>query len=73
LVNLLQTSRLNENQGQELCDEIANMLLNTIESKDIDHKIEAAVNAFLTRQNSNADPAELARKISWSVKVKLEQ
>jgi hypothetical protein len=72
-VNMLQTSRLDENQGQELCDEIANMLLNTIESKDIDHKVEAAVNAFLTKQKSSANPAELASKISWSVKVKLEQ
>lgn len=49
------------------------MLLNTVESKDIDHRVEAAVNAFLTRQNSSADPTEFARKISWSVKVKLEQ
>jgi len=69
----MQTSHLNQNQGQELCDEIANMLLNTLESQDIDHKVEAAVNVFLTRQKINADAAEIARNISWSIKVRLEQ
>jgi hypothetical protein len=69
----MQTARLNQNQGQELCDEIADMLLNTIEAQDIDDKVEAAVNVFLTRQKINANPAELARNLSWSIKVKLEQ
>ncbi len=69
----MQTSSLSQNQGQELCDEIANMLLNTIEAQDIDHKVEAAVNVFLTRQNINADPSELAQKLSWSIKVRLEK
>jgi len=49
------------------------MLLNTLESQDIDHKVEAAVNVFLTRQKINADAAEIARNISWSIKVRLEQ
>jgi len=54
-----------------LCDEIANMLLNTIEAQDIDNKVEAAVDVFLTRQKIDGDPAELARKLSWSIKVRL--
>jgi hypothetical protein len=49
------------------------MLLNMIETKDTDHKVEAAINAYLTRQNSNANPAQLARNLSWSVKVRLSQ
>ncbi len=49
------------------------MLLNTLESQDIDHKVEAAVNVFLTKQNLNADPADLAQKLSWSIKVRLER
>ena len=69
----MQAARLNQNQGQELCDEIADMLLITIESKDIDDKVEAAVNVFLTRQKINSCASELARNISWSIKVKLEQ
>jgi hypothetical protein len=71
-VNFLQTSNLNKDQGQELCDEIANMLLNTLEAQDIDNKVDAAVNVFLTKQKLNADPASLAQKLSWSIKVKLE-
>ena len=69
----METVRLDQNQGQELCDEIANMLLNMIESKDIDDKVEAAINVFLTKQRINANPSNLANKLSWSVKVKLEQ
>jgi hypothetical protein len=69
----MQAARLNQNQGQELCDEIADMLLNTIEAQDIDDKVEAAVNVFLTRQKINASTSQLARNISWSIKVKLEQ
>jgi hypothetical protein len=69
----MQTARLNQNQGQELCDEIADMLLNTIEAQNIDDKVQAAVNVFLTRNKINADPSELARNLSWSIKVKLEQ
>lgn len=64
-------SGLNPQQGQELCDEIANMLLNTIEAQDIDSKVEAAVNVFLTQQKINADASELAQKLSWSIKVRL--
>jgi hypothetical protein len=68
----LQTqSGLSPQQGQELCDEIANMLLNTIEAQDIDNKVEAAVNVFLTQQKINADASELAQKLSWSIKVRL--
>lgn len=69
----MQTTSLNQIQGQELCDEIANMLLNTIEAQDIDDKVEAAVNVFLTKQNLNLDSAELAQKLSWSIKVRLER
>lgn len=65
------TSGLSPQQGQELCDEIANMLLNTIEAQDIDSKVEAAVNVFLTQQKINADASELAQKLSWSIKVRL--
>jgi hypothetical protein len=68
----LQTqSGLSPQQGQELCDEIANMLLNTIEAQDIDSKVEAAVNVFLTQQKVDADAAELAQKLAWSIKVRL--
>jgi hypothetical protein len=69
----MQTTSLNQQQGQELCDEIANMLLNTIEAQDIDHKIEAAVDVFLTKQNLTANSSELAQKLSWSIKVRLEK
>ncbi len=65
------TSGLSSQQGQELCDEIANMLLNTIEAQDIDSKVEAAVNVFLTQQKINADASDLAQKLSWSIKVRL--
>lgn len=68
---LQTTSGLSPQQGQELCDEIANMLLNTIEAQDIDNKVEAAVNVFLTQQKINADASELAQKLSWSIKVRL--
>lgn len=69
----MQTVRLNEGQGQELCDEIANLLLNTLDSQNIDHKIEAAINVFLTKNKLDADAAELANKLSWSVKVGMER
>jgi hypothetical protein len=68
---LQTTSGLSEEQGQLLCDEIANMLLNTIEAQDIDNKVEAVVNVFLRRQKIDGDPAKLAKKISWSIKVRL--
>jgi hypothetical protein len=68
---LQTTSGLSPQQGQELCDEIANMLLNTIETQDIDNKVEAAVNTFLTQQKINADASDLAQKLTWSIKVRL--
>jgi hypothetical protein len=49
------------------------MILNTIEAQNIDDKVEAAVNVFLTKQNLNLDSAELAQKLSWSIKVRLER
>jgi len=49
------------------------MLLNTLESQDIDSKVEATINAFLAREKINANPAELTRKVSWSIKVRIEK
>lgn len=72
MVILLQSVNLDKTQSQELCDEIANMLLNTLESQNIDDKIDAAVNVFLTKQKIEADPESLAQRLSWSIKVKLE-
>ncbi|MFA5572081.1 MAG: hypothetical protein GX799_09295 [Crenarchaeota archaeon] len=69
----MHTDKLGQQQGQELCDEIAKMLLNIIEAQDIDNKVIAAVNVFLAKQKINADPAELSRKLSWSIKVRLEK
>jgi hypothetical protein len=69
----MESLKLNKEQGQELCDEIANMLLNTIEAQDIDNKIDAAVNVFLTEQKLKGNTEDLARKLSWSVTVKLEE
>ena len=71
-MNILDKLNLNQNQGQELCDEIANMLLNTLESQKVDDKIDAAINVFLTKQNIRADPSSLAQRLSWSVKVRME-
>jgi len=39
------------------------MLLNMLETPDIDHKVEAAVNMFLTRENIDVDASDLASKI----------
>lgn len=72
MVNILENVNLDKNQGQELCDEIAEMLLNTLESQKVDDKIDAAINVFLTKQKINADPSALAQKLSWSVKVRME-
>jgi hypothetical protein len=69
----MQTTRLDQNQGQELCDEIANMLLNTLENENIDDKIEAAINVFLSQQKISANSSDLTKNLSWSIKVKLEQ
>jgi hypothetical protein len=72
LVKFLENPNLDKNQGQELCDEIAEMLLNTLESQSIDDKIDAAINVFLTKQKISANPESLAQKLSWSVKVRME-
>ncbi len=68
----MQTGHLDANQGKELCDEIASMLLNTLESQSIDDKVEAAVNVFLAKQKFTVDPSDLAQRLSWSIKVKLD-
>lgn len=70
---LQATSGLSPQQGQELCDEIANMLLNTLEAQNIDHNVEAAVNVFLAQQKIDADASKLADKLSWSIKVRMER
>jgi hypothetical protein len=71
-VKNLENTNLDPAKSQELCDEIANMLINTLDAQDIDDKIDAAVNTFLTQQKLNTDPNNLTQRLSWSIKVKLE-
>ena len=68
----MESSNLDPAMSQELCDEIANMLINTLDSQNIDDKIDAAVNTFLTQQKLDTDPSNLTQRLSWSIKVKLE-
>jgi hypothetical protein len=44
----VQKLSLDEEQSRQLCDEVANALLNMLESQDADSKIEATVTDFLT-------------------------
>ncbi len=48
------------------------MLLNMIEMQNVDDKIDAAMNVFLTKKKLNLDPSSLAQRLSWSVKVRYE-
>lgn len=69
----VQKLSLDEEQSRQLCDEVANALLNMLESQDADSKIEATVTDFLTRRNIDADASNLTKRLSWSVKVTLNR
>jgi hypothetical protein len=69
----MQKLSLDNEQAKQLCDEVANALLNLLESQDAYSKIEATVSDFLKSHNIDADASNLASKLSWSVKVALNQ
>jgi hypothetical protein len=66
-----QTANLNESQIKQLCDEVATALINILESQNVDAKIEATVNNFLSTNNLNSNTSDLLNRMLWSVKVSL--
>jgi hypothetical protein len=69
----MQSFSLNERQSKELCDEIGKMLLKQLDSPEVSDKVYDVISDFIEQNGLEADAEELAKKISWAVKVELEK
>jgi hypothetical protein len=71
-VKIVQTTRLTERQINRLCDEVANALIDVLNSQNVEDKIKATIDNFLTSHNLSSDASDLLNRVSWSVKVSLK-
>lgn len=69
----MQSVSLNSKQSRELCDEIGSMLAVQLESDAVRNKVNRLVRDYVKQKNAEDNPAELTKKLSWSVKVVLKK
>jgi len=69
----METLSINDKQGMEICENIGRMLVEELDSEDARNKVEQMLADYLKNNNINMDPADLADKLEWSVKVKLKK
>ncbi len=69
----MQSVKLNDRQSLEICDEIGKMLATQLDSDSIRNKVNRIASDYVKRKNLEADSAEIAKNISWSVKVSLKR
>ncbi len=67
------STMLSDEQGKMLCDEIANRLLDRLETEDLDNEINSWISNYLSSNNINANADDIAQNITWSVKVALQR
>jgi hypothetical protein len=65
----MQAISLNEKQSRGLCDEIGKLLAVQLDSEAIRNKVNRSISDFVKSNKLNADAEEIARNMSWSVKV----
>ncbi len=69
----MQSVKLNDRQSLEICDEIGKMLAIQLDSDSIRNRVNRIASDYVKRKNLEADAAEIAKNISWSVKVSLKR
>jgi hypothetical protein len=69
----MQSVSLNDRQNRELCDEIGNILTAQLDTDAIRNKVNRSVAEYVKRNSLNDAPEDLAKNISWSVKVSLKR
>ena len=72
IVNM-QSVKLNDRQSRELCDEIGKLLAVQLDSETIRNKVNRLAADYVKHNNIDVDAADIAKNISWSVKVSLKR
>ncbi len=71
IVNM-QTVTMNSRQSKELADEIGKLLAVQLDSEAIQNKINRIVSDYVKRNSISDDASDIAKKVSWSVKVTMK-
>ena len=69
----MQSVSLNDKQIRELCDEVGNILTAQLDSDVVRGKVDRSIADYVKRNNLDEDASDLAKNISWSVKVSLKR
>ncbi len=69
----MQSVSLNEKQSRELCDNVGNLLVSQLDSDTIRNKVNRVVADYFKSKSIDADPSEVAKNLSWSIKVSLKK
>ncbi|MGD6851118.1 MAG: hypothetical protein ACQCN6_03560 [Candidatus Bathyarchaeia archaeon] len=69
----MQTTRFNDKQGMEICENVGRVLIEELDTEDVWNKVEESLSQYLKDNNINEDAAELTDKLEWSVKVRLKK
>jgi hypothetical protein len=70
---ILQTTEISEQQATEICENVGRLVVDEIETQDIQNKIMQMLENYLKINHIDQDAADLADRIEWSVKVKLKK
>ena len=69
----METLSLSDGQGVEICDNVGKLLASQLDSDAIRNKVNRTVSDYLKSKNIDIAPAEVTRKLDWSVNVRLKK
>ena len=69
----MQSVSMNDRQIREISDEIGKMLTISLDTETVRNKVNRLIADYLKKNNIDENPANIAKKISWSVEVSMKK
>ena len=69
----MQSVSMNDRQIREISDEIGKMLTISLDTETVRNKVNRLIADYLKKNNIDENRANIAKKISWSVKVSMKK
>lgn len=63
---------LTKSLSNELADNVGKVLLEELEKQSVKEKVDKAISTFVNEKKLGEKPAELSKRLEWSVKVSLK-
>ncbi len=70
---IMETMKMTDRQANEICDAVGRILVDELNTRNIQTKVEKTVSDYLKSHSISEDASKLAKNLEWSVKVRMKK